>query len=513
MNVRRIFKLYMVVVLVAIGTGFGLDKALAAQEGPPDVEQGVQVLTRGPVHEAFAETVIFNPEPGIVVTKGPPEVIDELPPDQRPEGDNVAWIPGYWAWDDETSDFLWVSGIWRDLPPDREWMPGYWVRSGQGYQWTSGYWADAKVSEVEYLPAPPATVEVGPNIAAPSADQSWIPGCWVWYQGRYAWRPGYWETVRPNWDWIPAHYVWAPRGYVFVDGYWDYSVDRRGVLFAPVHFDAGVYTRRGFSYSPRVVIDLGVLSDHLFLRPRYQHYYFGDYYAPSYRNRGFTASVSFNSSHQGYDPIYAHQRWEHRQDRSWEQRVQADFQNRRDHEELRPPRTWAAQSKLITIGKSDGNRRILATPLHQLTQRKDYPLRLQPLDKKERQVHVQRVQEVQKFRQNRQTLETRAPVTAVEKPSREFAPARVRLPRSPIVAKSADQFGKGQGPPLRHEAPKPDLKVAPRPINMGGRSESSREEPKARQSEPKPSRAEPKEKPKGESKDKQKGESEKKSRR
>lgn len=33
-----------------------------------------------------------------------------LPPDQKPEGDDVAWIPGYWAWDDERNDFLWVSG-------------------------------------------------------------------------------------------------------------------------------------------------------------------------------------------------------------------------------------------------------------------------------------------------------------------------------------------------------------------------------------------------------------------
>ena len=47
-------------------------------------------------------------------------------------------------------------------------------------------------SEIEYLPEPPATVEAGPNIAAPSADDIWLPGCWIWQQNRYAWRPGYW---------------------------------------------------------------------------------------------------------------------------------------------------------------------------------------------------------------------------------------------------------------------------------------------------------------------------------
>ena len=193
------------------------------------------------------------------------------------------------------------------------------------------------------MPEPPATVEAGPNIAAPSADETWLPGCWVWQNSRYAWRPGFWATAQPNWDWVPAHYVWAPRGYVFVDGYWDYSIGRRGVLFAPVYFNAGVYGRPGFSYSPTTVIDLGVFASHLFLRPQYQHYYFGDYYAANYQAAGFYPSYSYNSGRFGYDPIYAYDRWQHRQDSGWEQRQQADFQNRRDHENLRPPRTWAAQ--------------------------------------------------------------------------------------------------------------------------------------------------------------------------
>ena len=252
MNVRHVCKWCVVSTLLALSSSYGLDKAVSAPLATPappvpaGAEQGVQVLTRGPVHEAFAETVTFDPEPGIVVPKAPPAAIEEVPPDQRPEGANVAWIPGYWGWDDERSDFLWVSGIWRDLPPGRQWVPGYWGKSAQGSQWTSGYWADAKATEAQYLPEPPATVEAGPNIAAPSPDATWLPGCWVWQNGRYAWRPGFWAAVQPDWDWVPAHYVYAPRGYVFVDGYWDYSIGRRGVLFAPVYFDAGVYAQPGF---------------------------------------------------------------------------------------------------------------------------------------------------------------------------------------------------------------------------------------------------------------------------
>ena len=163
-----------------------------------------------------------------------------MPPLQRPEGKNVSWIPGYWGWDDERNDFLWISGIWRALPPGRQWEPGNWGQSRQGVQWTSGYWADANATDIQYLPTPPATLEQGPNVAAPSPDQNWLPGCWVWQQNRYAWRPGYWAAGNQDWDWVPDHYVWSPSGYVFVDGYYDYSVPRRGVLFAPVYFDGGL---------------------------------------------------------------------------------------------------------------------------------------------------------------------------------------------------------------------------------------------------------------------------------
>jgi hypothetical protein len=465
MNVGRVGQWCLLTGLVALVTGLSCDGAWGAQPGPPPAaEEGVQVLTRGPVHEAFAETVMFDPEAGVVVPKAPPAAIEELPPDQRLEGANVAWIPGYWAWDDERSDFLWVSGVWRNLPPGRQWVPGYWGQSGTGFQWTSGYWADATVSEVEYLPEPPATVEVGPNNAAPSADQTWLPGCWVWQQNRYAWRPGFWAPVQPNWLWVPSYYVWAPRGYVYVNGYWDYSIARRGVLFAPVYFDSGVYSRRGFSYSPATVIDLALFTEHLFLRPQYHHYYFGDYYAASYSNRGFYPWYSFHNQH-GYDPIYAHQRWEHRQDSGWEQNIAATFQNRRVHEEARPPRTWAAQSALTARGVNPAVQNlVVAKSFNQLTKNKEgATLGFQAVNKEERQTLAKHGQDVQKFREARQRLEATAAAKPGEKPVQQLAPTLLKIPNSPITARSPVQLGKDLAPPKAHQVPQPDPQVQPKP--------------------------------------------------
>jgi len=447
----------LMLVLLTLGCSLTVGRAQPTDNDSP----GAHVLTRGPVHEAFAGIVTFDPAPGLEITQAPPDNIEEIPPEERPEGDTVTWIPGYWAWDDERSDFLWISGTWRALPPGRAWMAGYWGKTSHGYQWISGYWAEAKINETTYLPAPPATVEAGPNIAAPSEDYTWTPGCWLWYRGRYAWRPGYWTEGRADWDWIPANYVWTPRGYLFVDGYWDYPVERRGLLYAPVYFEAEIYSRRSYRYSPTIVINLAVFTDHLFLRPRYHHYYFGDYYAASYVTSGIYASYTFQSRSYGYDSFYSRQRWEHRRDRDWEQRVAANYENRRDHENSRPPRTWSDQRRNpSSLAESAPNRLEVAISIDQLAKRKGNNVRLQTVAQEERQTLTHRGQDVQKSREQRRLLEAQ-PAQLTPSSGQAIEPAKGQLPHSPIVAKPVDQLSSNQLPPKAPKAPKPDPKFPP----------------------------------------------------
>jgi hypothetical protein len=184
----------------------GLALVLAAQDlaredqPPPDPtpQEGVEVLTRGPVHEAYAEPTETRPLLSLVVPNQPPEPIDETPPDQKPTGDDVVWVPGYWGWDEDQKDFLWVSGFWRVPPPNRQWAPGNWQQVADGWQWTAGFWATTGQEEMEYLPAPPPTLDAGASTPAPGENGIYFPGCWVYREQRYFWRPGFWVEFRAS---------------------------------------------------------------------------------------------------------------------------------------------------------------------------------------------------------------------------------------------------------------------------------------------------------------------------
>ena len=435
-------------------------------------EAGMQVLTRGPVHEAFAKASMTGATAGLIVSKAPPDPIAEIPPDQRPEGGNVAWIPGYWSWDDERTDFIWVSGVWRDLPPGRQWVPGYWTADRAGWQWISGFWADAAQTEVSYLPPPPEPLEAGPSSPAPGSDYLWSPGNWVWQDSGYAWQAGYWVPQRPDWIWVPAHYTWTPRGSVYVPGYWDHDITHRGMMFAPVYYERPLYGQPGYAYSPSVVIDLGAVAACLFVQPRSHDYYFGDYYDHRYEERGFYPWYSKELRRYGDDPVYAQYRTEQlRRDPEWDNHVQEQFSYRREHVDARPPQTLALQLNLFNTRKADmPEHMFIGKSLAEAALSKTMPLHLAPVNVEERRLFETSGQEVRKFQLNRAKLEIEA--ATAEKPKEGRGEARpastLKLPVSPVAAKP---LGKAMGA----IAP-PPVPVAPKPQAMepGTRGEAPR---------------------------------------
>lgn len=417
-------------ILVAAG-GFAatMSAIAAAQELPtplqagiesPDVgaaeEPGVEAQMRGPVHEAFAEPVAIDAQaPAAVTQEKPPEAVEEIPPAARPAEPSAVWIPGYWSWDDVEKRYLWVSGAWRIPPSGQRWVPGYWTEAEGGYQRVNGFWAPVEEQQVEYLPQPPATLEVGPNVAAPSDNYFWVPGCWIYSNQQYRWRPGYWHTASPNWMWVPDRYNWTPRGYVFSSGYWDYADwSHRGVLFAPVYFSRPIYRTAGYYFTPRVLINLGFLGNHFFYRPGFHNYYFGDYYGGSYLNRGFRHLYSWNQWGRGWDPYYNHFRWTNtRSNPRWHDqwRGRYDYYSRSDGNRL--PRTWKDARDWERRGREgrpdwDRDRRVAASVDDVIAGRDRSQVRLTRLDENERSRYQARARELRSLSQQRGNQEVRA---------------------------------------------------------------------------------------------------------
>lgn len=416
---------------------------------------GMEVLTRGPVHEAFAEASMAAVDAGFVVHRKPYEAIAEVPPDQRPEGADVAWIPGYWSWDEDRSDFIWVSGVWRDLPPGREWIPGYWASAQGGYQWISGFWCEIAQTEIAYLPPPPQSLEVGPSSPPPAPGNVWSQGSWVWQQSRYDWQPGYWVAQQPDWVWTPAHYTWTPRGYVYIPGFWDYSFSRRGVLFAPVYYQQPVYRQTNYFYAPSIIIDLRAITACLFIQPRSHHYYFGDYYDTRYDSRGIYPW--HQTRDHGYDPLYVQYRQAQLNgDRDWDAHVDEQYRNRRDHADARPPQTLALQ---ININTNQGTRRdhhFLGQSLADTVQNNTQSLRFRSVDPSERAQLETRGRQVRTFQAERAAIE--APENGTVKPdsSRDSGRAvRVAMPVSLGSMRSTGRPEVANSPPPRPDVPSP----------------------------------------------------------
>jgi len=328
-------------------------QGVAADVPPPDpTRPGLEVEARGPVHEAFAQPTDTRPLPSVVAPKPPPTLVDELPAEQKPPGE-VQWLPGYWTWEDEQKDYLWVSGLWRVPPPNRQWVPGSWQAVQDGWQWTAGYWAANGQTEVEYLPPPPPNMDTGAVAAAPNDNCTYAPGCWVYREKKYYWRPGFWVDFRPGWVWIPAHYLWSPGGYVFVAGYWDHPLAERGLLFAPVRIlDRAALT----TYTPSFVVEPDFLIGALFVRPSYCHYYFGDFFDVKYKERGFVPWCDYHPTKSVFDPSFAYYRQVYRADPSWERNLRGLYVGRSNGTIVRPPHTLGQQNTLIkniTLNKSE----------------------------------------------------------------------------------------------------------------------------------------------------------------
>ncbi len=420
-------------------------EAAAANAAPGDME----VMTRGPIHEAYAQPVNSGEVRELIVPKQPPQPIEEIPPDTKPDDPSAVWISGYWSWDDDRKDYMWVSGVWRVPPPGHRWISGYWADAPGGYRWVAGFWAPLEVQTVDYHPAPPVSLEQGPTSAPPAADYVWVTGCWRWAGTHYVWQPGYWAEVQQGWIWVPASYSWCPRGWVFCPGYWDYPLSHRGLMFAPVYFTNAVYLRPHYVYSPAVVIDAGLLTFHLFIRPSYCHYYFGDYYAAQYDALGIYPWYAVHVAPQyNYDPLFAYYDWYHKgHDPGWLDNLRGWHDYYRAHPEQCPPRDLAAQQRLVKEGvkRPDAQFLSVATSLKDWRARPDLAVKLTAVSPEQRVKLEETNRLMRQVGTERWEMETRpvagvkaGAAAALETPLRRETSARIEEPQKLPLPKTAD---------------------------------------------------------------------------
>jgi hypothetical protein len=440
----------------------------APDHGAEADASGGQVLTQGPVHEAFAAPVVHDPKANALVAKQPPDPIQEMSPDQKPAGQNIQWIPGYWAWDTTRNDYLWVSGVWREPPPGTQWVPGYWHNVDGGFQWVPGSWMPASAgasrgtgqspaSQATYLPPPPGSLENGPTSPQPGPNTAWTPGYWFWQGSGYVWRPGFWSAVQPNWIWIPAHYVWSPSGYLFVPGYWDLPVANRGLMFAPVYYPQPVYAQVGFAFTPSVAIVGSAMTSNLFVSVGTGQYLFGNYYGQANVSVGIVPWFSFSFAvgrPAFYDPLFSYYAVVNvRENPRWVAQVREAYVLRRDNVALRPPVTYAEQVRVmrsvsITRDITVVDHRNVAMPLRQLAADPiaGRNLRLEHVAEAERRVIQRQATELHQMREQRAQFEHQA---ARSGPASR--PRTVSLPHSPVASHPASRpAGHPGGHPSAH---------------------------------------------------------------
>lgn len=314
-----------------------------APKNEPGLESGIEVQTRGPLHEAYAQPFDVKPAPGPMVPKAPPPPIPEEPPEERPDNANAQWIPGYWAWDEQRQDYMWVSGVYRVPPQNRTFVPGYWNNTPEGWRWVPGFWSNSQQPDVPYTPEPPAPLDSGPQYPAPDDNSTYIPGVWIYRDSRFIWRPGYWAPYQEGRVWVPPTYQWSPNGYLFVDGYWDWPFESRGLIYAPVCFHRPLWEVAGWRYRPSFVVGFNAFFDSCFVGVG-GGFYFGNFYDPFFARQGF------RPWHQGrgfYDPAFAHHAYRNqRVNPNWHAGIQQTYASRAAGRAPLPPTTFAQQGKM-----------------------------------------------------------------------------------------------------------------------------------------------------------------------
>ena len=204
------------------------------------------------IHEAY-----FSPDQSALILQAvpikPPQDITERIPKNTTA--NAVWIPGYWSWSKIYDRYVWLSGTWRLAPPGHEWIHGKWKKFDEGWVWLSGFWSSHDEKDLSYINRPPPDNADEDVKDPPGSDYFWLPGHWRYDSDKddFTWYMGRWQEFDKKWQYVPARYIWREKGYVFIEGFWDWSLESRGVAYAAVEIPEDEINT--IAYMPRDIVE------------------------------------------------------------------------------------------------------------------------------------------------------------------------------------------------------------------------------------------------------------------
>lgn len=218
---RPIYKFLGVSLMLAV---FGLAGAWADEKITIKTDSdGKVTIQHDAINDIFDDTYST-----ITVKKAPPEPRNEEEYIQARPDDKALWLPGYWRWDTATSDYEWISGVWRRPIPNQTWHDGKWISAGDSYVWQRGYWGPEDATKLVHVEKSPPAPREETKGTSPGPGYVWVAGVWTIENEEFVWRPGTWERpATEDMTWVPGAWLKTSTGYELVPGHWDYTVESR----------------------------------------------------------------------------------------------------------------------------------------------------------------------------------------------------------------------------------------------------------------------------------------------
>ena len=240
------------------------------------------------------------------------------------------------------------------MPPDHRWVPGHWQQVQNGWQWVSGFWAPEGLQAVNYLPPPPQSIEAGPSTPAPDATSSYVPGCWVFQQQRFLWRPGFWMPFQAGYGGRRPATCGRRSAVSSTRATGTIRSETAACSLPRWRLSVGLLGRH-WTYTPSYVVQPDFLLGALFVRRGTRHYYFGDYFEPRYARSGFVPWVDYRVARNVPDANFAYYGHAFHGNPGWAKGLRQLYVARANGTVPRPPRTLVQQNQVIrklTVNKT-----------------------------------------------------------------------------------------------------------------------------------------------------------------